>query len=265
MENNNEYLQFENEFRKLKHSAETGAVFSPSIELTPPLEKNWLDYLDHLSQHSGETELVTIYDFISRPDFQKDLSDDEIPAALESILNYMGEYNINLSSICEVPAKEMYRFIIEELFCYEIENIRVPGMLLCFTYEEFHPNHEYDIKHTFEDFINSLFSGNYEFLLSVSFSDSFKAISGRCVTKDQLNFIFKSFYQSYPSLALKLLSFSTVKITGEKAQLKLDIQWEGNLRKTDVIDQFSGEGVVDYCYEYGFWSICGINLPGHVI
>ena len=43
-----------------------------------------------------------------------------------------------------VSKKELYRFAVEELFEYEMEDIRIPGMMHGFIYDEFHPDPVYD-------------------------------------------------------------------------------------------------------------------------
>jgi hypothetical protein len=49
--------------------------------------------------------------------------------------------------------KKLYRFIAEELFFHEMNNVRVKGMVTCFIYEEFHPNAKLDIEDAYEYFL----------------------------------------------------------------------------------------------------------------
>ena len=44
-------------------------------------------------------------------------------------------------------ARFKYRFITEELFEHEMDDVHVKGMFTHFTYEEFHPNHDYDLRY----------------------------------------------------------------------------------------------------------------------
>lgn len=269
MENNHnknmEDLQFDNEFRKLKLSAETGAIFSGSGQLPPDLEKEWLDYIEYFNREDHDREITTVYDFIGRPSFEKNVPDEKIEEALDDLLNYMYNNNVQLSTLTEVPAQRLYSFIIEELFLQEVDNFRVKDMHNCFIYEEFHPNHEYNMKHSCEQFFHDLFKGDFDFQLTVSFSDSFKAVSGKPVTEKQLKYIFECFCLSYGNIELKKLSFGSVDIKEERAVLHVDIDWEGDIKSANVRDHYSGTGVVEFIYEYGFWYICGINVPGLVI
>jgi hypothetical protein len=43
-----------------------------------------------------------------------------------------------------VGARELYRFVTEELFFLEIEDINMPGLRHCFTYDDFYPDHKYE-------------------------------------------------------------------------------------------------------------------------
>lgn len=90
---------------------------------------------------------------------------DEIPVnQIEQewlrLYNYMYEKGIDLQ-VCSpnVGARELYRFATEELFKMKIDNISVPGMMTCFIYDEFYPDHCYDNEHMVVDYcIKSFFS-----------------------------------------------------------------------------------------------------------
>ena len=58
----------------------------------------------------------------------------------------------------KVTTRDLYRFTIEELFEHEMDDIDLPGTVSCFTYDEFHPDHEYENKRTsVEDVIQHIF------------------------------------------------------------------------------------------------------------
>ena len=56
-------------------------------------------------------------------------------------MNILNKNSIQLDTICDVEEREIYRFVTEELFSHKMDNMRIPGMMACFIYEEFHPNH----------------------------------------------------------------------------------------------------------------------------
>jgi hypothetical protein len=264
METNKSDLQFENEFRKAKLIAETGAIFFEEEKISPDLEKEFLDYIEYFNRETHERELISVYDFIGKPEIRKNLKEDEIKETLNHLLNYMYEKNISLTTLAEVSDKELYRFIIEELFLYEIDNIRMTGMTHCFTYEDFHPNDVYDITHNTEEFINHIFKGNPEYT-HFFYSPSFTALSGKKVSEHQLKYIiecFQAYYSDRDILSLKLLD---PRIDDEySASIEVFIEWKGN-RSAEAFEQYSGKGIINLVQEYGYWSVCGVQIPGMII
>jgi len=53
----------------------------------------------------------------------------------------------------------IYKFITEELFDHEMDDIMLPGFVHHFIYEEFHPNHEYDYAGTPKSLTTISFAG----------------------------------------------------------------------------------------------------------
>jgi len=54
----------------------------------------------------------------------------------------------------------LYRFITEELFKEELDDIKIEGMTHHYIYEEFHPNHEHDIKNRCKEFLDEFLNKN---------------------------------------------------------------------------------------------------------
>jgi len=155
-----ENLRFENEIKKIKLSREHGAHFSESDEtsnLNPRLEAEFLDYVEQFEKAYDDCKQIPVYDFIGKPKYKKaeDIPDKEIQSELEKIMLVMNKNGIYLDTLCEVDDRVLYRFITEELFLYETDDIKVAGMMCNFIYEEFHPNHEYDIRNHSIEFIES--------------------------------------------------------------------------------------------------------------
>jgi len=158
-ENNNEdeleKLRMENELKKAKLILEHGAIFSESGEskISPEIENEFLKNIEAFERSFHNSEQIALYDFIHRPEYTlvDEIPESAIGAELAKIMNTLHENEINLDTLCEVPDKELYRFITEELFQHEIDNMRIPGMRTCFIYEEFHPNHDYYISETCKD------------------------------------------------------------------------------------------------------------------
>jgi hypothetical protein len=73
-------------------------------------------------------------------------SDKEVPKELKKLLRILAKKGIIVDTLSGVSDREMYRFVTEEIFKQEIQNIRMPNWTIHLIYEEFHPSDEFDIK-----------------------------------------------------------------------------------------------------------------------
>lgn len=141
-------LTTENELLKLKMMAEFGGDFAGSENLPPEVEHAFLKQINRFHQLHDKAGLIKIYDFIGEPLYNHvhDLSDKEIPKELKKLLKMLAKKGIVVDTLSGVPDREMYRFVTEEIFKQEIQNIRMPNWTIHLIYEEFHPSDEFDIK-----------------------------------------------------------------------------------------------------------------------
>lgn len=174
-------LRIENEIKKMKLSLEHGANFFSDGEkkLPPELEGQWLDQIQQFEDAYTNSKRVLIYDFIGKPICKvvNEIPESEIKFELNKITDLLGEKAIGIDTICQVDDRELYRFITEELFKEEIDDIKIEGMTHNYIYEEFHPNHEHDIKTRCEEFLDELLNKNR------NLNPSFMAITNEMNTK----------------------------------------------------------------------------------
>lgn len=143
-----ETLQIENDFLKMKMMLEHGAQFGTISEVPPEVENEFLRSVSEFEtqyRHAGRTKVI---DKLGRPGHFKPVNkipDDKIIEEWIALHDYMHERGIELS-VCSpnISARELYRFATEELFERETDNISIPGMMTCFLYDEFYPDHNYD-------------------------------------------------------------------------------------------------------------------------
>ena len=132
---------------------------SSGSNLSPEMENQWLNYIyDFETLHKNAKE-IKIYDYIGKPEFRKIsvLTKDEVGSELDRLFEILEKNSVVVYFCCDYDDEIIYKFITEELFEEEIDDIQIPGMRTCFNYEEFHPNHEYDIRERSKNIIESLF------------------------------------------------------------------------------------------------------------
>ncbi len=124
-------------------------------ELSPELENEWLKQVYAFEVEYAKRKKTSVYDYIGRPDFigYSMLKKRDVSRELAKIIRAMSEANVEFSAHCKYDDMVIYQFITEELFRFEMDDIRVEGMKTYFLYEEFHPNHEYDIRNTAADIL----------------------------------------------------------------------------------------------------------------
>lgn len=147
-----ENLEMENDFLKMKLMLELGAQFGSIGEsnenFSPEIENQFLRNIMEFEKQFAEHKLIKIFDKIGRPLKFKPVH--EIPVAdIDKAWGELNEYlNMNRIelAVCSpnISKRELYRFTVEELFEYEIDDMDMPGMVTCFTYDEFYPDHIYE-------------------------------------------------------------------------------------------------------------------------
>jgi hypothetical protein len=249
-----ENLRIENELRKTKMILEHGAMFSESSDnktLPPLIENEFLKSIEAFENAYRDTEKVLLYDFINCPDFipVHDVPDLQISAELERIMNILNKNGIQLDTLCDVDEREIYRFITEELFSHEMDNMRIPGMMNCFIYEEFHPNHEYDIREHSIDGIKSFLNKKTDF---------YTTFFTKAAEEDvQL----KNFRNAFKSFSLKHFEITNLTVDEENAFVNFNIDFTGKIEGSSEKQHFAGAGSIELLYQYDYWCIQTINFP----
>src|ERR1035437_843918 len=107
-------------------------------------ENEFLNYIMAYEKQAVERKMIKIFDKIERPNHFKpvnEIPEDEIENAWNNLDEYLRKYSIELS-VCSpnISDRELYRFTTEELFNHEMDDMNLPGMMSCFTYDEFYPD-----------------------------------------------------------------------------------------------------------------------------
>jgi hypothetical protein len=249
-----EKLRMENELKKMKLMLEHGAMFSDNpdkMPIDPFIENQFLNNIEALERSYNRAERILVFDFINRPDFRKadNIPDYQIHTELDRLMNIMNENGIQLDTLCEVEEREIYRFVTEELFLHEVENMRIPGMMNCFIYEEFHPNHEYDIR-------NYCFEGVEAFL-----NKKEQYVTMHFTKEATESKWFRNFRGAFSSFTIKHFEIKDILITGINASANFTIDFTGIIEGSNQNQNFDGTGSAEFLFQYDYWYIQMLNLP----
>lgn len=156
-----EKIKNEIELLKLKLEIENGAfTYTISDKPIPPeIELAWYHNIIHYEQMCKEAGYTTVYEMIGSPAFKKHtgLNEKETSTALQNLIDLMLEKGIEFAFIngC-YPASVLYRFVTEELFQQQVCRYTGQGHHV-FCYEDFYPNHEFDLFDSTQDLLEELF------------------------------------------------------------------------------------------------------------
>jgi hypothetical protein len=263
-----ENLRIENEILKLKMQAESNAFFGGSDELSPEIETEFLLHVQQFEDAWKNVKYVKVHDLVGKPDFKKagELSDSEIKAGLEKLLKLLNCHNINLAVSGQYDPSIIYRFITEELFEHETDDLQLPGMTKNFAYEEFHPNHNADIEECARMFLEHWFKQNFD-EHSWELNDPFILSDATTISKDivlkKVNYFFESFS-----------SFSNCQFTDVETGFEWDEEEkrgighaEGGVKYDAIMENgetihFEGPFKLYMSKEDYYWSIFYFVFPG---
>lgn len=261
------------ELRKKELEEKYGSSFSQTDSNIPPeLENAWLDHIEQFEQQFEKRETITVWDYLGKPAYKKKskMEPEDISEELDRLINYMNNSNIVLDTLCQVDDSELYRFITEELFLYEMDNIRIKGMNTCFIYEEFHPNAEYDIRQAFDYFFRMTmakapnYGGEGYDLLYID-KNNFKNAKGEILDKNELIKTINTFLDSFDYFEITSNAIKDITINEDKtdAKLTLEIDYKGRFNNSPEFIPYKGNGYFQLkpC-EYGGWNIYLIDMPG---
>jgi hypothetical protein len=262
-----EELGDENEFMKLKMMAEFGGNFVGSEDIPPDVENQFLKQIINFHKQHENSGLTTVYQYIGEPEYNhvNDLSDKEVKTELKRLMKLMVKNGVSLSVLAQTPDRDVYRFITEELFKHEIENVKLKGWVNQFIYEEFHPNADYDIKNTVAECLQSVFVKGSPFFED-RYSDDLKNSIGLSLDVEDLHSRIHEFWAGWNSVKLEDLNYTAIEIDDEKqsAHIVCDVEYKvqkekgKRFKKENTVAEFNlkASNVVE-----GWWEIAQISCP----
>ena len=259
-----EKIKAENDLLKMKLTAEFGMQGHDS-SLDPELENEWLKYIYHFEQDYSEVKRIKIYDFIGKPEYKKleDLKTEEIEKELDRLFEVMHQNSISLDFLCDYEEEVIYKFVTEEFFEMETDDFRIKGMFHCFLYEEFYPNHDYDLKCLSEEFFTGFLEREWEISFAkYQFSETV-FYKGQNIPLEEFADILLEFLES--CIPLKLISNKIIEhsysIESKAGEIRGELIYKIKDGMSDEIIH-SGYYNIKCRYNDYYWEIYEISFPG---
>ncbi len=266
MKNNPSYgeiLRHENEITKLKIQAEFGLELNGNEELNPAIENIWLNQILEYERGMINNKKITVGEMLENPVCKpvEEISEDDLSGEIQKVMELLRLKNIVVESVDGIDDREMYRFITQELFLTETDSCYPKNMIVCFIYEEFHPNEECDIKRHSNDFINALIKKGedyFEMFIS-SGKEEEKEVKSQNL-KRRISF----FRDAFDEVRLEEFNITSLNVMEINAEVNFDFKFAVLPPESKAFHYISGPGKFIFLKEYDFWNIEEVVMKGVV-
>lgn len=263
-ESRRDQIEAENAVLRLKLELEHNLSEYGANEVPPEIENIFLQSIYTFEQQHANSRQVTVFERMGKPRFRKlsELHPNELPGELQRLYDLLRASQIVFDCICEYDDGVIYKFITEELFEKNVDSCLCQEMLIHFTYEEFHLNHDYELRRITEDTLNAILRGGWCEFDAVHL---YHHVNVRGKTYD------------LRSLAKRILEFQEMSPGSQLLEFKIDQLKidEADNRATSVgtlsfdisppgaePNIQSGPFFFQYTFDSEYWEIIGVEIYG---
>lgn len=161
---NDEELHMQNQMLKMDLEQKFGKPISLNEEedmhrLPLFIENEFLKHMSAFEQQIRTAKETTVFDLLGKPTFKptNSITEHKLAAEIKRVVKLLGKHNIMVDFIGEYSPQIIHQFLTVELMEKMVSDMRIPGFITHFIYEEFHPNHELAITGTINMLVNIMF------------------------------------------------------------------------------------------------------------
>ncbi len=255
-----------NEKKRQELAERYGAAFSDEDAALPvDVETEWLDYVEEFERQFEDAVRVTVREYVGYPIVVSlpSIAPENLAMELDHLLEFLQLHGVAVHFLSNVADEEAYRFIVEELFDEEIDDVRIPGMMTNFIYEEFHPNDEYDAKIWAQDFLFSLFSHHREGVEVALCRDELYTAAGTPITYAAMMQKIDAFFARHPAIIDPKITPLTCTL--EESYANVDVATTWTSMRIEPEDQLQYAGCSHFRLkrsDYGGWDVVQAKVVG---
>jgi len=259
-----------NEKKKDDLRDQYGAHFGEGEEKLPPeVESEWLDNIAEFERQFENAKQITVRERIGNPTIKPlaEILDSELEAELNNLLELLSQNNIAIDFIHEQDDHETYRFITEELLNETMNDMRIPGMISNFIYEEFHPNDEDDVTLWANEFMDGLFKQEFSHENDMTYTPiektNLRDAKGNPISYEQFIKLIDDFFEEFPVITDYSSEIRTMAINGDEAEVEVDTVWQAIPKDKKSVIKNKGVAKLNLARSpYGGWGVIQANIPG---
>lgn len=240
-----------------------------SDELSPQAEGEWLDYITEFEQQFENASRISVRERIGNPAIRAvvEIPESELETELDALLELLSQNNIVIDFLHDIDDRTAYRFIVEELLDETTDDIRIPGMVSHFIYEEFHPNDEDDVTRAVEELFYALLKGRLKeedsMFYHVVSNENMRDSEDNPMTLGQFKKSVADFYEKCPVLLDHTIEITNIEIDGDNAAVEVQTIWHAIPKNESAVVKKEGTSkfILERCI-YGGWDITQANIAG---
>ena len=240
-----------------------GVFIGGDIPLPAEIESEFLQRIEEFELKWASRDTTTVRAFIGDPPVKdpSELAEHELAEELAYLTSALEDNDIALDFAERPDDAEVYRFIVEELLDHEMDDIRVPGMVCHFLYEEFHPNEELEARYAAEWFLERLLTRNEYLATSLARCEAIDG--GTANVLDVLHGQVVDFMGRVATIMSHDLSNARCLVDGATATVLVDVQWSG--LESGSMNEVGGAGEARVQLRknaFSEWEVVAAEIPG---
>lgn len=263
-------LRMQNDFLKMKMMAESGAFFGGEGGLPADIENQFLKNIMEFEKNNADAKSRSVFDLLDKPYFEdeKNLNQDVFESEYFRLIRLLEDHDIKVSFTRERGNRFKYNFITKELFEHQTTFTPVKGMVTCFLYEEFHPDHELDITDLTNRFLSDFFERNLDDD-TYYLNEQFVLPEGKLIPREDIIKRFLSMYEAIPefentSFVIENQDFELYE--NENTETGMGFS-EGTIQYDMIFpngerNKINGPFKIYFSLEWDCWTICFFYLAG---
>lgn len=199
--------------------------------LSTEVKNEWLDYVTAFEQQFAEAKMTTVRERIDNPPIKPlaELQLYEIEEALDLLLELLYANGIAVDFLGDVQALEAYRYISETLLDEEMDDIRIPGMIIHFDYS----TPEYDVEMWVDNFVLDLFTQEREYFLSSLDKQPLFDADGNALAADAFRQQIEAVWAQFLPTNKFTVQPIVTRVDGDEGEVTAVISWHDDKRDVD--------------------------------
>jgi hypothetical protein len=254
-----------NERKRKDLEEKYGARFSFNESDAPPeIIGEWLDTVEEFERQFQGAGKTTVRAYTGNPHYTppSSLPPRQIPGELRRLIDHLGANAIAVHFDRTVPPEEAYRFIVEELFDMEIDDVRLAGMTHSFVYEDFHPDEGACATMFAGHFLYALFGRDTQGCVQRTDRDELYSSSGRPVTRDEMGQAIITFLSGVAVFTDSDVTERECTVEPGYASVQFAISWTGLEAGTLRALSASGTATIRMKRSGIGWNVVRVECPG---